>query len=326
MLLSDIALCVMGNRQGSAERAIRPREETVVRCKYGREYLRVHPRERESVRVLCVCLHGAYGNFRRFHRAIGAQFENFEEDAVVTYPNAINGHWNDGRLEGDTPRTDVDFLASLIRSERERYRSVDTVVLTGHSNGAMMNFHMMLFAQGLVDVFAPVCGLLPKWQGDLRLPKGVKGVKVILIVGLRDNLVPTMGGSVGRFFRGGATESRWGKRANTRAKRKHGEVRSLSDTCSELERMLGVSLGASKRLESEKTYTANARTSVDGRLRVITIDETGHAWPGSRMAAFSFVMGKALGPTATFSAGREILKFALMEARDSSRASKRQEK
>jgi len=191
----------MGNRQGGAEHAIGPREETVVRCKGGREYLRVHPRERESVRVLCVCLHGGYGNFRRFRRAVGAQFENFERtDAVITYPNAIDGHWNDGRLASDTPRADVEFLASLIRSERERYRSVRTVVLTGHSNGAMMNFQMMLCAQGLVDVFAPVCGLLPKWQGGVRLPKVVKRVKVILIVGLQDNLIPAAGGSVGRFF------------------------------------------------------------------------------------------------------------------------------
>ena len=312
----------MGNRQGGG--AIGSREETVVRCKDGREYLRVHPRERESVRVLCVCLHGGYGNFRRFRRDVGEQFENFErKDAVITYPNAINGHWNDGRLESDTPRTDVEFLASVIRSERERYRSVRTVVLTGHSNGAMMNFQMMLCAQGLVDVFAPVCGLLPKWQGGMRLPKVVKRVKVILIVGLRDNLIPATGGSVGRFFRGGATESRWGKRADTRAKRKRGEVRSLSVTCSALERMLGVSLGASKRLESENTYTAKSRTSADGRLRVITIDETGHAWPGSRTSAFSLVMGQVLGQTATFSAGKEILTFALPEAGGTSDASRR---
>ena len=153
-----------------------------------------------------------------------------------------------------------------------------------------MTFTMMRHhTPGLIDCYAPVCGLLPKYPDGNSLPAGgvdFEHAQVVLIVGMQDALIPIDGGKAGR----------------------RGEVQSLTGTCEALEAMLGVQLGPPTRLESERTYTGEQRSSLDGRLRVITVQETGHAWPGGKGLG-AWLPG--VGKMATFSAGDEILRTFL---------------
>lgn len=284
-----------------------------------RKYLRVDPDNLTHARLIFVCLHGGRGNAMRFRRSVGPQFEN--EDALVLYPSAIHSHWNDGRIDSDDCHRDISFLNAIISNEKMRCPSKCTVVLTGMSNGGLMSFRMMRDhferGKGVVDVYAPVCALLPKWRKEIQLwttnISGEMNMRIIMIVGMQDTLVPACGGSVGRLTCRTGEEStvlgrRWAARAEKRAKQLRGEVHSLTSTCKVLERMLGVSLDNTKKVfQNERTYTGEQRTSRNGRLRVISIEETGHHWPGSSLRVPSWLLGKA----PTFSAGAEIARFAI---------------
>ena len=91
---------------------------------------------------------------------------------------------------------------------------------------------------------------------------------------------------------------------------RRGEVCSLEDTCMALEVMLGVTLEAETPFSAEQTYCATERTSIDGRLKVIVIRETGHRWPG---AGGLLQQLAGMGKAPTFSAGSEILRMIITD-------------
>ena len=259
--------------------------------------------------ALILCLHGGKGSAKHFRDSVGHQFEA-TPGILVVYPDGgvKGGGWSDGRVAGDT-RSEVEFLTKIISREKARFPSIRQVCCTGMSNGAMMTFAMMREHTGLIDCYAPVCGLLPRWTDGSSLPANIQGAKVVLIVGMQDRFIPVGGGAVGRVLRsqqslqGGALKP-WEQRREARVKEIRGEVRSLEDTCGALEAMLGVRISDRKPLGSGRTYSAEERKSEDGRLRVITVQEMGHSWPGS-VGFATWIPG--VGTTATFSAGEEIL-------------------
>lgn len=310
----------MGNEHSSGASAAESRGAEVVSLGE-RRYLRAVRVAAPTAMILCLHGHGGWG--AQLRRSIGHQLEHVD-GLLVVYPDGVGRAWNDGRSGDDEPN-DVAFLTELIRAERARYPSITRVCCTGMSNGAMMTFRMLRDCPGLIQCFAPVCGLLPRWPSDdgataLTLPSTCEhsalGIKVVLIVGMLDKLVPVCGGAVGRIMRsekslrGDGLEG-WEARHEAKMSGKRGEVHSLSETCEALERLLGTRLGVPHRLESETTYTGEERRSEDGRLRVLTVREGGHQWPGS-MGAGTWL--PFTGKVPTFSAGAEILKSFLDEA------------
>jgi poly(3-hydroxybutyrate) depolymerase len=303
-----------------------------------RKYLRVPPAN--SPTAMVVCLHGHGGSGAQLRKSVGEQFEGVQS-LLVVYPDGIGHAWNDGRKgeQGDGAPDDVAFLTTLITTERQRSPTITRVCCTGMSNGAMMTFRMLRDRADVVDCFAPVCGLLPRWPvaGEpgvdaVSLPRasaaaavsdaaaaaaGVRGLKtkVVLIVGELDKLVPVCGGAVGRIMRSeqslrGDGLKAWESKREEKMAERRGEVHSLDATREALEHMLGVAVGAPHRLESEQKYTGEERRSADGRLRILTVKEGGHQWPGSKGASTWLPF---TGTVPTFSAGAEILKTFLTD-------------
>lgn len=266
-----------------------------------RKYLRVPPAADNSPTAMVVCLHGHGGSGAQLRKSVGEQFEGVQS-LLVVYPDGIGYAWNDGRKgeQGDGAPDDVAFLTTLITAERQRSPTITRVCCTGMSNGAMMTFRMLRDRADVVDCFAPVCGLLPRWPvaGEpgveaVSLPRtsaaaaasdaaaaaaGVRSglkTKVVLIVGELDKLVPVCGGAVGRIMRSeqslrGDGLKAWESKREEKMAEKRGEVHSLDATREALERMLGVTVGAPHCLESEQKYTGEERQSADGRLRILT--------------------------------------------------------
>eukprot|EP00035_Acanthoeca_spectabilis_P003036 m.90865 g.90865 ORF g.90865 m.90865 type:complete len:298 (+) comp11894_c0_seq1:57-950(+) len=280
-----------------------------------RRYIRAGCSADADVTAFLLCLHGRGGTGLGFRKSVGHQFES-TPGLLVVYPDGLARGWNDGRHGASVTSSadDVAFLTALINGEKERCPSIRRVCCTGMSNGAFMTFAMMRDPTGLIDCFAPVCGLLPKWSAPLALPPhAADGVSVVLIVGLLDKLVPVCGGAVGRVMRSeqslqGGGLQRWEVAKERKQIDARGEVSSLHDTTEALKAMLGVELGEAVRLAAETRYTAMEQASANGRLRVITVEETGHQWPGSVGIPTKLPL---TGKTATFSAGAEILKTFL---------------
>jgi poly(3-hydroxybutyrate) depolymerase len=258
----------------------------------GRTYLRTTTADDGSdapPEAMIVCLHGAYGTGNRFYNYMGHQFIG-TPGLLLLFPDGLfERGWNDGRA-ASTEYDGVQFLQKMIGNEKSRHPSIRKVCCTGMSNGAMMTFTMMQHhASGLIDCYAPICGLCPKYADGSKLPvhpEQFAAAQVLLIVGMEDRFIPAAGGVAGR----------------------RGEVWGLQDTVTALERMLGVVLEEAKNFGAERALTAEERTSDDGRLKIIATREAGHQWPGARG------IGRLLpgtGKAPTFSAGEEILRMVM---------------
>jgi polyhydroxybutyrate depolymerase len=150
---------------------------------------------------LAIVLHGGGGEGRKV--AALTRFSELADEAgfIVVYPDAVNGHWNDGRgvrhfkaqREGVD---DVRFIATLIdRLERDLGVDPRRVWATGISNGAMMCHRLGCELSDRVSAIAPVAGSVPESLFSGCRPQ--LPVSVLLVNGTADPLVPYGGGGVG---------------------------------------------------------------------------------------------------------------------------------
>eukprot|EP00038_Savillea_parva_P021023 m.33104 g.33104 ORF g.33104 m.33104 type:complete len:395 (-) comp4977_c0_seq1:101-1285(-) len=283
--------------------------------------------------ALLICLHGRGGSGEQLRKGVGHQLET-RDKLVVVYPDGIDRGWCDGRMgtsqAGST--TDVDFLSDIVHRERSRHPTLIRVGVCGMSNGAMMTFALMRERHRIpFDCYAPVCGLLPVWPDGVELqsrpavtasaptasPHAAAAAatasealpSVVLMVGRQDKFVPICGGAVARAMRSdaslqGAPLRPWEARREKVKAASHGKVKSLEETVTALEAWLDVRVCERVRLPAEQVYTAWARASDDGRLRVIDVEECGHHWPGTVGVSKWLPL---TGKVATFSGGHVIL-------------------
>lgn len=149
--------------------------------------------EAEPRLPLVVALHGGLGSGDQF--AENSQFEALAESEgfAVVFPDGMDRTWNAGTCCGGAARNavdDVDFLASLVASLRERLPIGDErVFVTGHSNGAMMAFRLACERSDLVAAVAPVAGSL-----EIPTCAPSRGVHLLAIHGDSDRSHPLEGG------------------------------------------------------------------------------------------------------------------------------------
>ena len=206
---------------------------------------------------------------------------------VVAYPDAVEGHWNDGRGVSHYPahRDDVDdvgFVARLV-DHLEDTAAVDRrrVYATGFSNGAMFCHRLAMSRPDLVAAIAPVAGTIPR---PLLDPGPADPVPVLIVHGTADRMVPYHGGPVG-----GASESR-------------GLVASVEETAARWR-------AANRCAETPEEETLPHRDESDptrvrvatwtagpggGEVVVATVVEGGHTWPGG----LQYRPERFIGPTA----------------------------
>lgn len=148
---------------------------------------------------LVVVLHGGGDDdpVRLIKQATRFDAKADTEGFAVVYPEAIDGHWNDGRLRRDRSHAeDVDDIA-FVHAVVERVASTTAidlrrVYLVGASNGGMMAYRI---ACERPQFFAAVAAVVA------NLPVGLscgpsRPVPMLVINGTDDPLMPWEGGKV----------------------------------------------------------------------------------------------------------------------------------
>ncbi len=158
---------------------------------------------------LVVVLHGVGGRGTHM-RPAGFEPLAAAAGAVIAYPDAVGGAWNDGRpgvdpvVPGMTMDDDLRFLRLLI-SETAARTGADTrrVAVVGFSNGALMAGRVACELADRVAAVATVGGAAG--QGFEASCRPARPVSVMVVAGSNDRTVPYGGGRVadwGRRSRG----------------------------------------------------------------------------------------------------------------------------
>jgi polyhydroxybutyrate depolymerase len=221
---------------------------------------------------LVLVFHGGSGSAEKISRLTRFSFFAEREKFLVVYPEALQGHWNDGREPSVSPAhsdavDDVGFVRTLLDTLAAQY-PVDSsrVHVTGFSNGAMFCHHLAAHLAARIASIAPVCGGIAGPSAERFFPAAP--VSVLIIQGTSDPLVPYDGGAVTRD-RGGtilgtaATVAAW-VRVNGCAKRSVKSAMPDADTedgC---------------RVEIEMWRGCREKTEI----RLLRVVNGGHTWPG----------------------------------------------
>ena len=152
---------------------------------------------------LVLVLHGGGGRADNIQKILRWNQYAEKEGFVVAYPQGIEKHWNDSRINRRyrSQRENVDdvkFLLTLISHLQSRLH-IDSrrIYLFGISNGAMMAFRFACEQTRKIAAVAAVIGAMPKQLVEWARPS--RPIPVLMINGTEDPLVPWEGGHV-RFL------------------------------------------------------------------------------------------------------------------------------
>jgi polyhydroxybutyrate depolymerase len=255
---------------------------------------------------LVFVFHGGGGQGPSMERLTGFDDLAEREKFVVAYPDAVSGHWNDGRdveaFESQRRRVDdVAFVTSLIDAISAAHR-IDPrrVYATGISNGAIFSNFLGARLADRIAAIAPVAGgLAEPIRSDFRPSRPVS---TLVINGTEDPLVPYSGGAVskthGRVLGAEETARLWAEADGCRAEASKDAPTAAAEGCRSL-----------------RTRWSGGR---DGAEVVLdTIEGGGHTWPGGPQYLPRVVIGRACPqPDAT----KEIWEFFRSHPREAGSA------
>ena len=176
-------------------------EQSVTVDGISRKYLVFAPKGYDKPLPIVVALHGGGSNARQTERFTRFNALASREGFVVVYPEAVEGHWNDGRgveeLKAQRDNIDDVKFVRLILDQVSKEHKIERsrVFCTGISNGAIMSHRLTAEASDLIAAIAPVAGgmaptIAKKFHPDYP-------VSIFIIQGDADPLVPIRGGTVG---------------------------------------------------------------------------------------------------------------------------------
>ena len=195
------AIAASGQGRGSSWRATGEREVMQHGGKDRYYRLFVPDDDSRSPRPLVVVLHGGGGNAEvasKMGFSALAERENF----VVVYPEATDGHWNDGRVgkviaDAAGDNDDVGFIMALIaKLGREIKIDERRIFATGFSNGGIMCHRLAIEHADVFAAIAPGIGGIAKPLGTDRKFKPSSPMSVLILQGTQDPLVPYDGGKL----------------------------------------------------------------------------------------------------------------------------------
>ncbi len=231
-------------------------------------------------------LHGGGGNARSILKNTKGKFNTLADlyNFLVIYPNAVAGHWNDGRKIYPSQILGIDDVKFLLKiAEKLSWEfpvDLTKVFMTGLSNGAMMSYKVACEASQKIAAIAPVAS--PMNSSTHRHCHPWAPVSVMIIIGTEDPIIPWEGGEIN--FRG----------------KYLGEVVSVEETFN----FWGKTNGCIA--EVERTYLPDVNT--EDRTRVwkkefkkcragkevllYGIEGGGHTWPGGDSILPQSIVGK----------------------------------
>lgn len=190
-------------RAGFLSRAERTTESrTMEHGGHTREY-RLHVPAFYSVKEpvpLVFVFHGGGGKARGTEWFTGFSTLSEKHGFIVVYPQGIDKHWNDGRmnkahLEQDSKVDDVSFIMALVAALKEEF-SIDAnrVFSTGISNGGFISQRL---AVDCSETFAAVASVTAQMGVPLAARfNPQKQVSVMFMNGTDDPLCPYDGGEI----------------------------------------------------------------------------------------------------------------------------------
>ncbi len=240
-------------------------------------------------RTTIIVLHGIE-NGMRIRSRLGLDSAVAGTGTVTVYPDAINGHWNNGLTDTSGP-DDIAFLKALIAklisvgiSDPKR------IYMVGATDGGMMALRFTCEAGNLLTGTATILASMPvKVASSCKLSKPAA---LLAIGGTEDPVVPFNGGPV-------TLKSGKGQVAAT------GEVVSMANTLDIFAKKAGCgpekksSQFANKDKEDKTEAFLDSFSDCKIPVEMIRIQGGGHTIPGHR--------GPTLGPSAgTGAVNRDI--------------------
>ena len=275
--------------------AVRPQDGTEVwnLVSGGEERMvLVHPPATagEDLPVLLI-FHGGYGTAAGAESSYGMSFLADDMGFVAVYPQGLDRHWNDGRIDPDD-LSDVVFVEAVLDSLASRFQvDGERIYATGMSNGGIFCHFLAQTLPGTFAGIAPVCGGIADPGFDWFDP--AEPLDVLIIQGTDDPLVPYSGGEIG--FRGG-----------------RGSVLGTPEA-------VRIWRGVNGCLDDNPTTVNLPQASPEDRCNavyylyhgirdvgLVNIEGGGHVWPGGEQYLPVRVIGRACGD---FQAGPFIWRF-----------------
>ena len=153
--------------------------------------------------ALVIVLHGSMGSGEQARKYFGYDFDLLADKHgfIVVYPQGVDGHWNDCRLQGSFTAKrenidDVGFLQAMVnRLVTEHQIDPTHVFITGASNGGAMALRVALQTPDLARAYAAVISSLPTPENLAVTPQD-QAVSMLLMNGTDDPFVPWRGGDV----------------------------------------------------------------------------------------------------------------------------------
>ena len=237
---------------------------------------------------LVVAFHGGMASGGAMRKLTNLNDRADREGWLVAFPDATQGHWNDGRGSAEIPEQrdrvdDVGWFARLVDHVVETAGADrDRVYATGFSNGAMFCHRLAVERPDLVAAVAAVAGPIPE---PLLDPGPARPVPVLLVHGTDDPVVPYGGGPVqgdprrGRVASVEETAARW--RAVNRCA-PDGTVTALPHR------------DPADRTRMTLTRWQPKAAGEGAEVVLVTVDGGGHTWPGG----LQYQPQSAIGATA----------------------------
>lgn len=235
---------------------------------------------------LVVALHRGGGRAEYFARLTHLNKVAAKGGFVVVYPQAFEGHWNDGRTRtGFRAFTedvdDVKFIMQVVADVSSKLGKIDTkrVFVTGMANGGMMAYRVGCEATRSVAGIAAVTANLPTRMRWRCQPNGP--LSVLMMNGTNDPLMP---------WRGGEFRERFQRLGSVLSAEETALFWARHDNCETVPQTR--KLDNMNPADVTQVYVNEYSFCTDSRVLLYRIDQGGHTWPGGLQYQPETVVGK----------------------------------
>lgn len=171
---------------------------------------------KEATKVpLVFVFHGGGGDAKQAQEHFGFDKQARKNNFMVVYPEAIDGHWNDGRngekfAAQDAKIDDVAFFRAVLAEVKDQnIVDTDRIYAMGVSNGGMF---VQRLAVEETQTFAAVASTISSLPEPLEQDFAPKApLSVLFMSGTEDPIMPFDGGEVVFHLFGGKKKRRWEK-------------------------------------------------------------------------------------------------------------------
>ncbi len=251
---------------------------------------------------LVLCLHDGGNNPEEMARITRRSFNRLAEqdNFIVAYPKALNGHWNDGRQDSVSLShyqniDDVGFIEKVIDFAVDSFKvEKERIFVTGFSEGGLMTFRLACELTSKIEAFAVVAASLALDQIVECNPDTT--ISFMMINGTRDPILPYDGGQM-------IIEAK-----------ESGSVLSAEEAINYWRMENGCTdKSVTRDVPNSNTFdeTRSERTTWDNcknkdKIVLVEVINGGHTWPGGRQYLNERIVGKV---SQDFDAAEMIWRF-----------------